>query len=281
VWLDGRILPAGRARVSVFDRGLLFGDAAFETLRVYAGVPFLWTQHLGRLTRTLRALSIPLPGADLRRALDALLAACGLSDAAVRITVTRGASEALLPPTTLSPTVLLTARPIAPHLGREREQGVGAILLPFGRGRSGLTAGHKTTDYASAVIGRMRAHRRGAAEAIYVAPDGTVSEATTSNLFAVRGGTLLTPPLSTGCLPGITRQTVLGLARRARMRCREISLGAATLHTMDELFLTGSVIEIMPVIRLDRRHIGQGTPGPVTRQIAALYHRAVRRSCRP
>ena len=278
VWLDGRIVSGARARISVLDRGFLYGDAAFETVRIYDGRPFLWSAHLRRLETTLRRLSIPKPGFDLRRALDELLSAAGLREAALRMTVTRGAGEGLVPPAGISPTVLLMVREIPPRLTSDRDKGVRAILLPFGRGRHGFTSGHKTTDYAAAVQGRMRASRRGAAEGIYVEDDGTVSEATTSNVFAVRRGRLLTPPLDAGCLPGITRASVLRLARRARMDVQEAALRAADLGDSDELFLTGSVIEILPVVRLDRRSIGDGAPGPRTRKLQELYRALVARA---
>ncbi|MBM4267497.1 MAG: branched-chain amino acid aminotransferase [Deltaproteobacteria bacterium] len=275
VWIDGRIVPAARARISVFDRGLLYGDAAFETIRVYDGRPFRWREHCRRLFATLARLSIPKPAADLRDALDHLLEACALREAAVRLTITRGVGEGLVPPPGLRPTVILMARPIPADLEEKRADGVAAIRLPFGRGRFGFTTGHKTTDYATAVRGRMLADRADAAEAIYVESDGTVSEATTSNVFAVRAGRLRTPPMEAGCLPGITRETVLGLARRAGFVVREKPLVAKELTSFDELFLTGSVIEILPVVRLDRRTIGTGRPGERTRALQDLYGRLV------
>lgn len=205
------------------------------------------------------------------------MAASGLAEAAIRLTVTRGEGEGLAPPPGLEPTVMLLPRPVPPGLDAAREAGVPVIRLPFGQGRHGFTSGHKTTDYAAAVQGRIRATEADAFEALYVEQDGALSEATTSNVFAVRRGELLTPALAEGCLPGITRQLVLDLARRANLEIRETTLRAKTLTRVQELFLTGSVIEIVPVVAVDGRAVGTGTPGPITRTLQEAYRRKVAR----
>jgi branched-subunit amino acid aminotransferase/4-amino-4-deoxychorismate lyase len=271
VWLNGRILPAGRARVSVQDRGLLYADAVFETVRLYSGAIFSWRAHERRLTASMRRFRFPRLPFSLRDAVEDLVSASGLSDAAIRITVTRGVGEGLLPPRHLEPTVLVTARGIPPDLARERKRGVAVVSLPFGPATTSLTAGHKTTAYLPAVVGRIRAQARSAYEGIYTGPDDEVSEGTTSNVFAVQAGRLLTPPLSSGCLPGVTRTLVLRIARSAGVPVREGGLRVRDLTRAEEVFLTGSVAEILPVVRLDGRRIGAGVPGPLTRRIADLY----------
>ncbi len=276
VWLNGRTIPAGRARISVFDRGLLYGDAAFETVRLYNGAPFQWPAHRKRLFSTLRLLSIPRPSFDLEQALREIGTQARLAEGAVRLTITRGVGEGLIPPAGIEPTVLLLPRGIPPDLEKQREEGVSVIRLPFGQGRSGLTSGHKTTDYAAAVRGRLLAGKAGAYEGLYVETDGAASEATTSNFFAVRSGRLLTPPVAAGCLPGITREIVLGLARDAGIAIDEKPMRAADLDRMDELFLTGTIIEVLPVIRIDKTSLGP--PGPVTRTLQAAYGRLVQRA---
>ena len=278
VWFNGRILPAARARISVFDRGLLYGDAVFETIRIYAGQPFRWPAHHQRLRKTLARLSIDVPGVDLRKALDEITSAAGAKDAAVRLTITRGEGEGLLPPQETTPNILLMPRPIPPDLEAKRAAGVETIRLPFGQGRSGYTTGYKTTDYAAAVMGRRLAAKAGAFEALYVENDGNLSEATTSNLFVVRRGKVLTPPGQAGCLPGITREVVLQLARRSGLRVEEKGLRAGDLESAREIFLTGSVIEVMPVVRVDGNRIGDGQPGPVTRGLQEAYQRTIQRS---
>jgi len=277
VWLDGRVVPAGRARISVFDRGLLYGDAAFETVRIYAGRPFRWREHRRRLATTLRRLAIRWPEVDLRRAITEVVDGARLREAGVRLTITRGIGEGLAPPDGLVPTVLLIPRPIPGGLEEARALGVDVIRLPFGQGRFGFTSGHKTTDYAAAVQGRILARRAHAFEALYVEADGTSSEATTANIFAVRRGRVVTPPTAAGCLPGITRELVLRLARRQGLGVHERVLRADELTDADELFLTGSVIELIPVVRVDRRKIATGVPGTITRRLQAAYRATVRR----
>jgi D-amino acid aminotransferase len=278
VWQDGRIVAAHAARVSVFERGFLYGDGVFETVRVYDGVPFLWPRHEQRLRASLAALSIPRPRHDLASAIRELLDASRMLDAAVRVTVTRGVGEGLAPPRGLAPTVLLTLRAIDPSLPERRGTGVAAALLPFGHGRGGVSSGHKTLGYLPAVLGRAYAERHGAAEGIYVEADGTLSEGTTSNVFVMIDGRLTTPPAASGCLAGITREVVIDLARGEGIAVEESPIAALDLARAGEMLVSGSVIEVMPIVRLDDRPIGDGRPGPVTRLLQELYQRRLRRT---
>ncbi len=278
VWLDGRLVPSARASVSVFDRGFLYGDAIFETVRAYDGRLFLWPQHARRLAASLRAFRIPAPSFDLATAARDVLAARGLGDGAVRVTVSRGASEGLIAPSRITPTVVAMARPIPDELPAQRERGISVLLLPFGRGHGGITDGHKTNAYLPAVLGKTRAAERRAFEGLYVERDGTVSEGTTSNVFAVRDGRLLTPPLEAGCLPGVTRQVILHLAAEEGIAAETMALQASTLHELDEVFLTASTIEVMPVVRVDRLRVGDGKPGVLTRLLQDRYRAFVKRT---
>jgi branched-subunit amino acid aminotransferase/4-amino-4-deoxychorismate lyase len=160
-------------------------------------------------------------------------------------------------------------------LATQRASGVAVIRLPFGNGGQSVVTGHKTTSYAAAIQGRLQAARTGAYEAIYVEADGRISEATTSNVFAVFGRTLHTPPLEAGCLPGITRQIILELAQRANLRVREAPIEAARLDRASEIFLTGSVIEVLPVSILDGTAVGKVVPGPITTQLSRAYNKRV------
>ncbi|MFP6664100.1 MAG: aminotransferase class IV [Deltaproteobacteria bacterium] len=277
VWLNGRILPEARAQISILDRGFLYGDAIFETVRIYSGRPFLWRRHYQRMTRSMDLLGMRQPKADLAKALLELTSACRFEDGAIRITITRGVAEGLVPPDELEPTVLLMSRSIPPGLEEWRNAGVGVIRLPFGHGGKTIVTGHKTTEYATAVQGRILARRAEAFEAIYVEADGKISEATTANVFAVFGKTLQTPPLSAGCLPGITRQLVLEIAERAGYQVRETPLAATRLDRAREIFLTGTVSEVLPVVTLDGAPVGDGLPGPITTKLGAIYAERIRR----
>jgi branched-subunit amino acid aminotransferase/4-amino-4-deoxychorismate lyase len=277
-WIDGAIVPAARARVSVFDRGFLYGDAFFETLRVKDGRLVLWRPHLRRLRASLAAFGIDPPGPGLEEAARALLAAAGLREGALRLVVTRGTGEGLLPPPGLRPTVVMTLRPLPAGLARAEASGIAAVRLRFGRGLARADAGHKSIAYLGSIAGRREAARAGADDALFVESDGRVSEATAGNLLVVRRGRLRTPPPSSGCLPGVTRAVALSLARRAGLDVREEPIRAADLGRADEILVTGSVVGILPVVRLDGRPVGDGRPGPVAARLAAAWHAHVARS---
>jgi branched-chain amino acid aminotransferase len=278
VWLDGRILPAENARISVFDRGFLYGDAVFETVRFYRGRPFRWDAHRRRLAKSLAHFGISAPKVDLLPASLRLLARNRLAEAAVRITVTRGVGEGLSPPARMKPTVLLAARPIPSDLPAQRRDGIALVTLGFGRGVGDATRGHKTTDYLSAIQGRRLAARARARDGLFVEHDGTVSEATASNYFVVRRGRLETPALASGCLPGVTRAWVLEEAKRIGLAVRVGPIEKAGLAKAAEVFLTGSIVEILPVVRIDGRDVADGRPGAVTGTMQARFARAVTRS---
>ena len=282
VWLNGRFVRARDARVSALDRGLLHGDGAYDTWRTYAGVPFLTAAHVRRLAAAARALGLPAPGAAAswdRRA-RRLVALNGLGDAHVRLTLSRGAAgDALAPERRAAPTLLLTARPIPADLRARQQHGVAAVLLPFARaGGVPPWGGLKLLGNASAVAGRMLAARRGAAEGLYVEPSGRVTEGTTTNVFIVERGAIVTPPCDGSILPGVTRALVVALARRARIAVREEPLAPARVRRAHEVFLTASTIEIVPIVRLDGRRVGGARPGPVTRTLQAAYAARVRRA---
>ena len=281
VWLNGRVVDATRARVPALDRGLLHGDGLYETWRTYGGEPFAVAAHLRRLAAAARRLTLPVPGdaADWVRRSRLLVRRNGLPDAAVRLTITRGDSgEAIVPERRAAPTVLLLVRPLPGDLARRQRDGVRAVRLPFPRDASATWGGLKLLGHASAVAGRMLAAKRRADEGLYVTAGGEVTEGTTSNVFAVVRGALLTPPLEAGILAGVTRAMVLALARRGGLRVREAPLAAARLARADEIFLTASTVEILPVVRLDGQPVGDGRPGPVTRALQARYAAAVARA---
>ena len=278
VWLNGRFVAAREARVSALDRGLLHGEGAYDTWRTYGGVPFAVAAHVRRLAAAARALALPAPtrAATWETRTRLLVARVALPDAAVRLTITRGAAgDALLPERAARPTLLLTARPLPPDLARRQARGVTAILLPFPRDANPGWGGLKLIGHASAVVGRTTAARRGASEGLYVTADDEVTEATTANVFLVERNALVTPPLASGILPGVTRALVIALARRAGIPVREEPLSVARVRRARELVLTASTVEILPLVRLDRRAVGDGRPGELTRRLQAAYGRRV------
>lgn len=279
IWLNGRLVRGRNARIPTTDRGLLYGDGLFETLRAYGGGAFLLAAHLARLRRSGRALGIPVPGnlAYWHRAITRVLAANRLTEAAVRLTVTRGTAPGIVPHARPRPTLLLQARPLDRGLGAAQARGITACLLPFNRG-SAVFIEHKTLAYLPAVLGRREAHRLGAQEGLYVTPEGLVTEATTANLFVCHRERLRTP--RTGALPGITQQVVMDLARAHGWRVEERPVPRPLLSAADEVFLTSSVVEVLPVVRIGNRTVGDGQPGPVTRALQEAYRVRVARALR-
>lgn len=281
VWLNGRVIPARAARVSALDRGLLHGDGVYDTWRTYDGRPFALEAHLARLASAARRLSLPAPGdaATWQARTRLLLRRNHLVDGAARLTITRGdAGMAPAPTRAARPTILFAVRPLPANLALQQTHGIAVTLLPFARDAGPGWGAVKLVGHASAVVGRMVAARRRAGEGFYVTPAATVTEGTTSNLFVVERGRLLTPPADGTILAGVTRDLVLRLARRAGIAVRETAVGVDRLARADEAFITASTVEIVPVIRIDRRRVGTGRPGAVTRALQERYQAAVRRA---
>lgn len=263
VFFDGAFLAAERARISVFDRGLLFGDGVFETIRTYHGVPYELRRHLQRLREGVAALGFRLPHPDrwwaemigelVRRNL------AGSADHAVRLTVTRGVGgPGLLPAARPRPTVIAGLRPLDPRLTGLRRRGAAVTIVPFHPGRGGVLGGFKTTHYAPAVLAKRVAAARSAFEGIYSSPDGELFEGATSNLFLVHKRRLSTPPAEGTLLPGITRLMIMGLAREVGLEVCEERVTVADLASADEAFLTATTIEVLPIRAVDGRRVGRG-----------------------
>lgn len=280
VWLDGALRSLEEARISPFDRGFLYGDGLFETLRAYAGKPFLLEEHLARLEEGAKHLDLPAPShAEVRRAVEAVLKAnlAPGEDARVRITLTRGAAPGDLWPAQAQPTLLVTAQPVALPPGLH-ERGAPAIVSAQ-RVLSGAPR-VKSTSFQAHVLAKGEARRAGAWEALLLNERGEVAEGATSNVFALLDGALVTPPVSAGALPGLTRGVVLRLAQPALcLDAREAPLSVASLADAKEAFLTSSVAEVVPLVRVDGRALGDGFPGPVTRAVMQAYRDEVRRAC--
>jgi branched-chain amino acid aminotransferase len=274
VWVDGRLLPAGRPHVSAFDRGFQLGDGVFETLRARGGHVTELAEHLARLRRSADGLDIPLaldaPGrieAGIRELLTAEHLAGPDADASIRITVTRGAfsGRGLLPPDEqVEPTIVIQAWPVPPPPAGHLADGLHLVTSAVRRDPENPLATLKTTSRADYVHARLEARRAGADDALFLTIDGFLSEATTANVFLVRGDELATPSLACAILPGTTRGWVLDWAPRAGLRPVEGWLTTSDLAEAAEAFLCSSVAGILPVSRFEGRPIGTGRPGPVT-----------------
>lgn len=275
-WLDGTLVPREEARISVDDLGFLYGAACFETMRAFEGVPFRLERHLDRLEAGLAALHVPAPPRPaLRAAIEAALSANALRDARIRLTVSagRGAGRPDLR-SPAAPTVLVVAEP-APADPPPARLAVASIRIDEAR----PLAAAKTANYLPSLLALDEARTAGCDEALLLNRRDRVIEGATSNLFAVRDGRLLTPPLTDGPLPGVTREAVLECAARLDIPFDERSLTLDDLAAADELFLTNSVAGIRPVAAIAERWRGTAVPGPLTIALQAGYRRLVRLEC--
>ena len=275
VSVNGQLVAAEAPAVTALDRGLLYGDGLFETIRAYEGIPFLLDAHLERLAASAAALRIAdrLDTAAVAGNVGALLAANHLDgDAYIRITLTRGihtGSLALEP--AAAPTLTIVAKPLHPPSPDRYERGIAAVVASVRRNAESPLPGHKTLNYLGSLLARTEATDAGADDAILLNTHGEVAEAASSNLFVVRGGRVATPPLDAGILPGITRREVLRLAAEAGIRADERRVSPEELRGADEVFLTNAVVELLPVCSIDGQPVGGGSPGPLTRRLHAAY----------
>jgi D-alanine transaminase len=275
LYLNGRFVPPEQATLSVMDRGFLFGDGVYEVIPAYGGVPRREDAHLRRLGNSLRGIRLPPPLTDdawsavFRRLLAPATRAETAANQSIYVQVTRGAAPARDHrfPAEALPTVLAMVKPLKPRAPSVAEQGVAAIVCDdFRWGRCDI----KSVALLAAVLLRQEAHEADAEEAILVR-DGRAVEGSTSNLFVVSDGRLLTPPPSRYLLAGITRELTLELARGAGIDCEERDISLDALRAADEIWLTSSTREVMPVTRLDGASVGNGVPGPLWRRIDTLY----------
>ncbi|MGW2271760.1 aminotransferase class IV [Streptomyces yangpuensis] len=261
IWLDGALRDVDDATVSVLDHGLTVGDGVFETLKAERGRAFALTRHLERLTRSARGLGLPDPDLDeVRRACAAVLEAEPVEHGRLRITYTGGVAP-LGSDRGDAGTTLIAAVAASPR----RPDTTAVITVPFVRNERSAVAGLKTTSYAENVVALAAAHRSGASEALLANTVGRLCEGTGSNVFVVLDGELHTPPLESGCLPGITRALVVDWAG-----AKETDLPLEALEQAEEVFLTSSLRDAQAVVRLDGRDIATG-PGLVTAEVMRIF----------
>ncbi len=281
IWIDGSWLEKADAKVSVFDHGLLYGDGVFEGIRAYGGRIFRLRQHLERLYASAKAiwLEVPVPLAEMTRICEESIRVNRLTDAYIRLLVTRGVGDLGLDPRKCAKaSVICIADRIALFKPEVYERGLTMMTAATPvHHREGVSPRIKSLNYLAHILAKIEAIAAGADEALMLEAGSGVSEGVGENVFCVRGGTVVTPPAYAGILRGITRDAVLELAAEARYDVRESNLTRYELFTADEMFLTGTAAEIVGVVKLDGRVIGDGTVGPVTRDLAARFKAMVAR----
>lgn len=275
IYLDGKLVDREAATVSVFDHGLLYGDGVFEGIRSYDGLVFRLSEHLDRLYESARTLmlDIPLSKKEMEKAVISTLKANKLTDSYIRLVVTRGTGDLGLDPRKCKKaTVFIIADKIKLYPQEFYDNGIGIVAVPTIRNHpEALNPQLKTLNYLNNILAKIEATQAGGDEALLLNAQGYVTECTAENIFMVKGGKILTPPPYVGILVGITRCAVMELARKAGYDVREDVFTRHDLYTADEVFLTGTGAEIVPVSRIDNRTVGEGKPGPVTKKLIAAF----------
>ena len=280
IWLDGDIVDESEAKISVFDHGLLYGDGIFEGIRFYEGRVFRLTEHIERLYLSAKALLLKMPW-TLEEVCEATLEtirANGLIDGYIRLVVTRGIGDLGLNPYLCpTPSMFIIASGISLYSAELYESGLEVVTCSTRRPTpASLSPQVKSLNYLNNVMAKVEALKAGAKEGLMLNEQGYVAECTGDNVFIVKKGEVLTPPVSDGSLDGITRQVIFDLCAELEIPIREASMTRYDLYTADESFLTGTAAETIPMVKLDEREIGDGKPGPISLKIMAAYGRLVR-----
>ena len=280
VYINGRLYDKADAKVSVYDHGLLYGDGVFEGIRSYRGKAFRLQQHLDRLWRSAEAirLEIPMTPADLAAAVKNTLQANAIDDGYIRLVVTRGAGTLGLDPNrTSDPQVIIITDTIELYPEEHYRDGLKIISSSVIRNHpAALDPRIKSLNYLNNILAKIEGIQAGCSEALMLNHEGEVAECTGDNIFLVRDQQLHTPPVDAGILEGITRQVVFDLAAEAGYQVHEVPLTIDDVYAADECLLTGSAAEVVPVVKVDSRSIGNGKPGPITLDLIDRFRRLTR-----
>lgn len=275
IYLNNSFIPKEEAVVSVFDHGLMYGDGLFETMRSYNGVIFNIDVHLDRLfgSAGLIRLTIPKEKGELKEILYQSLTINHLNEAYIRISVTRGEGDIGLDPDLCkTPTIIVISKPFVPYPDELYRKGINLIISAVRRTpNEALDPAIKSLNFLNNIMARISAKKEQAFDALMLNIKGRVAETTTANIFAALDGRIITPPASAGILMGITRSTVLLLSKRIGVEVSEEDLLPSGLYKADEIFLTNTSMEVMPVVTIDRRVIGDGRPGKITKKVIQGY----------
>ena len=279
VYVNGVISPGDRATVPVFDHGFLYGEGIYETLRTYAREPFLFARHMARLRRSAAFMALDVPYSDddllgrVRETMAAHDATEFLDEAYIRILLTRGIGELTYNlSATPTPTLVIIVKPYTPPPARTFVEGIRLALVGVRRNHpDALNPEMKSNNLLNNALAMQEAYRSAADEALMLNHAGELAECSQSNFFLVRQGAVLTPPLSAGLLPGITREFVMELCGELGVPAREAVMTPADLDDADEAFITGTTREVTPVVSVDGRPIGSGRPGAVTLALLEVF----------
>jgi len=278
--VNGEMGTEGDRLLSPLDQGFLFGASVYETVRTYDGVPFLLGRHLKRLGASAEALAIDVGVSDdtLRTRVHETLAAAGNRESSIRIVVSAGVGSIdYRSGSTRKATIVVVVRPLPEYPESLYQEGARAAFVDVMRAGAGtLSPRIKSSNLLNNIMALRQAHKKGAYEALLMNPRGEVCEGSMSNVFIVRSGVIRTPPISAGILEGITRELVIAIAREAGFTLEEKTVLPEDLLAADEVFMTASSRQIVPIVRVDDETIGEGKPGPVTKELIEYYREKVR-----
>jgi branched-chain amino acid aminotransferase len=285
IYIDGKFYSKEEAKISVFDHGLLYGDGVFEGLRAYQGRVFKLTEHIERLYDSAKAilLTIPHSPAEMEQIVLETCRQSDIRDGYIRLVVTRGVGDLGLNPTKCpKATVFCIATGISIYPERVYQEGLKVITAATQRiGPASLSPAIKSLNYLNQVLARIEGNLAGADELIVLNHEGYVAECTADNVFIIKKGRILTPPVSAGALGGITRRVVMEIAQNLGTPVQETNLTRYDLWVADEVFLTGTAAEVVPVREIDGRVIGSGSIGPKTREFVRAFHDLTRSTGTP
>jgi branched-chain amino acid aminotransferase len=280
IYIDGKLYDKENAKVSVYDHGLLYGDGVFEGMRSYGGRVFRLAEHIDRLWNSAKAiwLTIPMTKAEMTKAVNDTLAVNDIKDGYVRLVVTRGVGCLGLDPKKCpTPSIIIIADRIELYPEALYEKGLEIVTVSIPRTHpAALSPRIKSLNYLNNILAKIEGMQAGCIESLMLNHKGEVAECTGDNIFLVHAGRISTPPVDAGILEGITRNAVIELARAAGIEVSEVALTKYDAYVADEIFLTGSAAEVIPVVKLDGRVIGEGKPGPMTRDLTARFKKFAR-----
>ncbi|MDA7951936.1 MAG: branched-chain-amino-acid transaminase [Pirellulaceae bacterium] len=280
IWINGEFFSKEDAKISVYDRGLLYGDGIFEGMRCYNGKVFRMEEHLKRLWESARSILLPIPIdiQSMAKAVNETLSTNKITDGYIRLIVTRGSGSLGLDPfETSNPQVIIIADHIALYPKELYEKGLEIITAATIRNHSAaLNPRIKSLNYLNNIMAKIEGLKAGCQEALMLNHKGDIAECTGDNIFLVKEGHLYTPPADAGILDGITRKAAIEIANEVGIEVSEIALTRHDVFTADECFLTGSAAEIIPVVKVDDRPIGTGKPGPITQQLLSKFQELTR-----
>ncbi|TET09430.1 branched-chain amino acid aminotransferase, partial [Candidatus Aerophobetes bacterium] len=277
IYINGKFFKQSQALISVNEGGFLFGEGLFETMRAYSGSVFRLTEHLERILGSCHFLKLPFKenAQSLTEKINQTLGVNKLFDAYLKLIISSGINKGSLTDTSSSPTLIIIAREFEPYPQRIYKEGFKAITSKIRRNPYSPLAQHKSLNFLENVLGKREAEERGKKEAIFIDPQGNLTEGATTNIFLVKQGSVISPALNSMILPGITRKVVLEISSNLGMPIEERKVELKELYEAEEAFLTNSLIEIMPLVQVDSHIIGKGVSGTLTQKLKKEYQKKV------